>query len=285
MSSAVTGGPGPATASRITPGRNRVYLGFVVKGRDPTPLKGLGHEPIITEAMDRDAIIGQRRRHHGGRRPKKYRTYPLVGVLHHECGQRLHAQTRTNRGEQWSYYICRRCGVSVPGIEAEAAVLDAIATMRLPQRAIDRARDALADRLRVPRGNQADAQRSRLLVRLGRLRQQHEWGDITDVEYRAKVRETESLMAELPDGDKLVLFDQHRRVIETMAANIAAASPALGGELVRKVVLTVTARGRTVDSQDIEWSPAVLPFFQMLEVPPDGLEPPTQALGRPRSVH
>jgi hypothetical protein len=51
-----------------------------------------------------------------------------------DCGQRLHAQTRTSRGEQWSYYIFRRCGMSVAGIEAETVVSNAIATMRPPTR-------------------------------------------------------------------------------------------------------------------------------------------------------
>jgi hypothetical protein len=99
---------------------------------------------------------------HAGRRPKKHRTYPLVGVLYHDCGQRLHAQTRVSRGQQWSYYIYRRCGTSVPGLDAEAAVFAAIATMRLPAKAIDRARDLLGDRLRVPRRGLADRQRERL---------------------------------------------------------------------------------------------------------------------------
>jgi hypothetical protein len=40
---------------------------------------------------------------------------------------------------------------------------------------------------------------------------------------------------------------------------------------------------------EIEPVPAARPFFAAREslslAPPDGLEPPTQALGRPRSVH
>ena len=65
--------------------------------------------------------------------------------------------------------------------------------------------------------------------------------------------------------------DELRRDVKTIFANIAATSLNLRGELVRKVVLSVTARGRSVDASDIEWSPAVLPFFQVLGAPPDGL--------------
>ncbi len=43
------------------------------------------------------------------------------------------------------------------------------------------------------------------------------------------------------------------------------------------------------DAYEIEPVPATRPFFaaadSLLLAPPDGLEPPTQALGRPRSVH
>ena len=48
----------------------------------------------------------------------------------------------------------------------------------------------------------------------------------------------------------------------------------------------VTANDGTVDTATITYTPPVRPFFGVpVMAPPDGLEPPTQALGRPRSVH
>jgi hypothetical protein len=40
------------------------------------------------------------------------------------------------------------------------------------------------------------------------------------------------------------------------------------------------------DPQQIVWAAPVRPFFEsaLLEAPPEGIEPPTQALGRPRSI-
>ena len=266
--------------------RRLVYLGNVTRGRDGDVESVAGrHEPIITDDMDRASTAGQRQRFHAGRRPKKHRTYPLIGLVHHECGFRLHGQTRVARGHEWRYYVCRRCGVSVGGVEAERVVFDAIGTMRLPEKAIDRARDVLADRLKVPRGGLVDRQRQALLTRLANLRKQHEWGDITDDEYFAAKRQVAAMLAEVPAIDKLVLFDQHRRVLTTMVANVEAASPPLRAELARRLIRRIVARGRKVSVQDIEWAGPVKPFFLPLEAPPDGFEPPTQALGRPRSIH
>jgi hypothetical protein len=124
----------------------------------------------------------------------------------------------------------------------------------------------------------------RLTTRLEQLRKQHEWGDIGDEDYRAKRRETELLLANVPDADKLVVFDKHRTVIETMAENLDRATPAQKAELVRLLAERIVARGRTVAAVDIKWAGPVRPFFAV-GAPPDGLEPPTQALGRPRSVH
>jgi hypothetical protein len=173
----------------------------------------------------------------------------------------------------------------VNGEQAEAVVLGALASMRLPDAAIDRARDLLADRLRIPRGGLADRQRGRLNNRLVALRKQHAWGDITDEEYLADKRETEAMLSEVPDADELVLFD--RKVLETMAANLAVASLERKAELVRMLAETVLARDRTVSAADIEWRGPVRPFFatMLLEAPPDGFEPPTPALGRLRSIH
>ena len=88
------------------------------------------------------------------------------------------------------------------------------------------AREVLAERLRLPKTDVLDDGRQRLLRRLAALRSQHEWGHIDDAEYTKKTRETNTMLATMPSADRMVSFDQHRDVIETMAANIDAASGA-----------------------------------------------------------
>ena len=74
----------------------------------------------------------------------------------------------------------------------------------------DRARQLLAERLRVP---EHGGQRERMNTRLANLRKQHEWGDLTDEQYLSGKREVEAMLAALPTGDKLVLFDRYRKVM------------------------------------------------------------------------
>jgi hypothetical protein len=99
-------------------------------------------------------------------------------------------------------------------------------------------------------------------------------GDITDVQYMAGKRETEAMLAALPDTDQLVIFDQQRHVIETMAENIEQATLSQRQALVARLATRIVARGRTVNPSDIEWAGPVRLFFLMLGAPPDGPEPP-----------
>jgi hypothetical protein len=89
--------------------------------------------------------------------------------------------------------------------------------LTLPRAAIERARLILLERLQVPHTGSIDIQRKRLTNRLANLRDLYGWGDMTEGDYRAKVAETRRLIAEIPDEDKVVLFDRHRKVVESMA--------------------------------------------------------------------
>ena len=131
------------------------------------------------------------------------------------------------------------------------------------------AREQLRRRLAAPRERDTDRQRTRLQTRLEQLRKQHEWGDITDAEYRATRADTQRQLALLPDSDKLVLFDRNRRILTTMAANVRAATGAQRTELVGLLVERVVARDATVDPADITWTPPARPFFaaRWLECP------------------
>ena len=65
-------------------------------------------------------------------------------------------------------------------------------------------------------------------------------------------------MANLPDGNKIVLFKHSRRIMTTMAGNVSAASLSQRAELVRLLIDRVTAKSGNVD---IVWSGPARPFF------------------------
>ena len=256
--------------------RGRVYLGFVVHRRGLEERPGT-HEPILDEQTYRDGIVGvESRRRLRGRRPKAYRTYLLRGVLHCACGARMRGETRVSRGQEWRYYVCPvadgRSAIAdasgtlvpckarrVPADGAEAAVLDAIRGAVLPERVIDQAREELRRRLELPRRSVYEEQRRRLEVRLNRLTQLYGWGDIGEDEYRSGTEDAKRALTLLPDGDKLVLFDRHRRVLVTMAENIDAATPEQRRELVGLLVERAVAEDRALTS--ITWTPPARAFF------------------------
>ena len=73
-----------------------------------------------------------------------------------------------------------------------------------------------------------------------------------------------------------------------MSATLQGSTPEHQARLIRHIVeRVVIADGQVVD---VIVRLEARPFFadmreRMAMAPPDGLEPPTQALGRPRSVH
>jgi hypothetical protein len=73
---------------------------------------------------------------------------------------------------------------------------------------------------------QDDPRRRRLETRLSKLPKLYSWGDLTDEAYRREMAETRTMLAELPDPNKLVAFDRNRRVMVTMAEKPGAGGPA-----------------------------------------------------------
>jgi hypothetical protein len=175
----------------------------------------------------------------------------------------MHGEARAARGREWRYYLCRKCRIpSVPADDAEAAVIGAIKTMTLPQGAIDHARAELARRLEVPDADIVGTKRRRLETRLQKLLQLYGWGDLSEEEYRRQMGETRAALAELPDPDKLLVFDRNRRVMLTMAENVDRATPDQLTELVQLLVERVSVAGRAIDPASIEWTPPARPFFE-----------------------
>ena len=268
--------------------RGRFYLGFVVyrRGAEEHP----GRHPAIldelTWAVARKAVDA--RSTGKDRRSLRRRTYLLSGIITCCCGARLHGQTRSSRGLEWRYYLCRQCTApAIPAEEAEAALIDRLREMLLPPAAVEVAREELRRRLTLPSRGAADDARARLETRLTRLKAQFGWGDIAEVEYRANMEETRSQLALLPETDKVVTFDQVAGVVASLDTAMDTASPEQLKDLIKMLVQRVTTQQRAVAT--VEIVPAALPFFaprrNLLGAPPDGLEPPTQALGRPRSIH
>ena len=222
------------------------------------------------------------------RASSKRRVYLLTGIVECSCGRRLHGQTRSARGREWRYYLCRSCDApSVPVEDVDSAVLSRIRAMSLPACAIEAAREELRRRLSVPSRGASDDLRARLETRLSRLKSQFQWGDIDEAEYRGAMLETKAELALLPAPDKVVTFDQVASVVASLERAIDVASVDQLRQLIRLLVTRVSLRAGNIE--EIEFVPSALPFFapqpDLLMAPPDGLEPPTQALGRPRSVH
>jgi hypothetical protein len=130
--------------------------------------------------------------------------------------------------------------------------------MTLPPRAIDEARAELARRLDVPDGDLVGAKRRRL----ERLTQLFGWEELTGDECRRQMTDPRTMLAELPDPNKLVAFDRNRHVMVAMAENVGRATRPQLAELVQLLVERVQASGRTVDPASIEWTPPARPFFE-----------------------
>ena len=91
-----------------------------------------------------------------------------------------------------------------------------------------------------------------------RLRKQHEWDDLSDADYRSKRAKVMTDMALLPDGNKVIAFDRNRRVMASMAKNVAAATPLQKAELARLHIDRAVATNGTVA---VAWSGPARPFF------------------------
>jgi hypothetical protein len=134
--------------------------------------------------------------------------------------------------------------------------------MTLPPKAIDAARAERARRIQVPDPDLVGAKRRRLETRLAKLPKLYSWGDLTDEAYRREMAETRTMLAELPDPNKLVAFDRNRRVMVTMAENVARATRPQIAELVQLLVERVKAKGRAVEPGSIAWTKPARPFFE-----------------------
>ncbi len=156
--------------------RGRFYLGYVVyrQGAEERPGRHPAIIDLATWAAGRKAI--EARSSGTVRRSSKHRVYLFSGLIECACGARLHGQTRSSRGLEWRYYLCRRCDApAILAADAEGDVLSKLQELPLPPSAVQRAREELRRHLALPSRGTADERRARLERRLSRLKAQFEW--------------------------------------------------------------------------------------------------------------
>ena len=147
-------------------------------------------------------------------------------------------------------------------------IVQRIAGGVLPSHLIDVARSELRRLLTTPELVVGDRRRRRLTTRLEKLKQQHEWGDIDDDEYRAKRDETREALDLLPDGDRVKVFDAYRAQVLGLADAIGFAAPGRQEELCHIVLERVVVDDREIEA--VEWAAPVRTFFERQREYPQG---------------
>jgi DNA invertase Pin-like site-specific DNA recombinase len=293
--------------------RREVYRGNVTSRRGVEVIAGK-HPPILTPEEFRDACAGVERRIHrrGVRQAQAKRFYLLGGLVYCSCGTKMHGTAQKNRGKEWLYYVCpvaerRRAVLDADGNlivcnarrvragDADGFVTDALHRFRLPDEALEEVRAELFRRRKADKPGDLDRQRERLRRSEAALLEQHRHGYIDDEQLHREMTTVRRQLAALPSpDDKLVLFDRYRAEVKSFAEALDAAAPEKLRELVALLVERVETDARAVAR--VMWTGPARPFFVATAAeaaeravwgvaPPDGFEPPTPALGRPRSIH
>ena len=256
---------------------------------------GTQNEPIITPEQAHLAERAAHRRYRPGRYGRTGRVYPLARLAFCGCGLRLRTETRVSRGKGWAYYVCpgRRDGrcqeTAAPADRATAFVIEHLASHATPPGLVDLMREELG-RLRHLPGQELSGQRARIEQAMKRLGDRYVWGELEEADYRPQRRLLEAQLAELqaPADSNILAFDRAPTTLLHMGRILQDATPEHAEALLRHIVERVTIEAGKVVGIAVRME--ARPFFgdygtAVVMAPPDGLEPPTQALGRPRSVH
>jgi DNA invertase Pin-like site-specific DNA recombinase len=271
------------------------YLGQAVYRRGASMVPGT-HAPIITPEQAHLAERAAHRRHRPGRYGRTGRIYPLARIVFCGCGLRMRGETLVRPGRrEFRYYRCPgrrdgRCDSSNARAEnVERTVIEHLADHAAPPGLVSLMRAELA-RLRHLPGEGLSVQRARVETAMKRLGDRYVWGELDEPEYRLQRRALEAQLAELPApaDSNIIAFDRASKVLLPMAQIIREASPEHAQEIIRHIVEKVTIESGQVVGITVRLE--ARPFFddlgdRMAMAPPDGLEPPTPALGRLRSVH
>jgi DNA invertase Pin-like site-specific DNA recombinase len=254
--------------------RGAFYCGYVTYRRSHEQRPG-SHEPIITPEQRHLAERAARRRHRPGQVVAQHRAYPLRGlVICGHCERRMRGETHARASRRdYRYYRCpgRRTGEcpapNVNAVQAERYVIEKLARLR-----------------HVP-SEATSIRRGRLEATLKRLTDAFVWGHLEEADYRAQRREIEGKLSELPPpaDSNLIAFDQAAERLLPIGTILRETTPEHQGALIRHIVESVTLADGTDPS--ITLRPEARPFYSAAVAPPERFELPTQALGRPRSIH
>jgi DNA invertase Pin-like site-specific DNA recombinase len=271
------------------------YLGQSVYRRGASIVPGT-HEPIVSPEQAHLAERSAHRRHRPGRYGRTGRVYPLARIVYCACGLRMRGETLVRPGRrEYRYYRCpgRRDGrcssTNAAAGVVETSVIDHLADHATPSGLVDLMRAELG-RLRHLPGEELSGRRARVELAMKRLGDRYVWGELDEAEYRPQRRLLEVQLTELPApaDSNVMAFDRASTTLLPMAQKIRGASPQRAQEIIRHIVERVTIEDGQVVGIAVRLE--ARPFFddlgdRMAMAPPDGFEPPTPALGRPRSIH
>lgn len=193
--------------------RNPVYIGFtryherLIQGRHPQLVDAVTWQRVQDILKARYRVPGCEAR------PAVI--YPLTGLLHCECGARMHGSTVRRKGDrERCYYYCRSDGRYLPAEPLEAAVFSILQGIALP----DDWRDQLAQYYAGTKTTrELEQERAKLAARTERLAQVYVDGVIARDDYdreraaieAAATRLSSAQLARTQDiGDAVLSFDR-----------------------------------------------------------------------------
>lgn len=263
----------------------------------------LTHEPLWDDRLWRAIQKARKRAHRGGvNGGRKVNTYPFRRlVLCDRCGRRMYGESHAHKGEVPTLgYGCivAREQKACDQRFIQNATIEAIVTEALTAVSGHEVADwgSIAEALTI----EADAQglRPQRQLDVARIERQlaaakdlRLMGELSHEEYLSRTRALRAqLDADIPEGT--ITAEGLARAAERfddLARLWVAATPGERASIAQALFEEVRVRdGRVVSVRlaDPTFAHRFAAYSAAAdEVPPDGLEPPTQALGRPRSVH
>ena len=256
-------------------------------------------EPLWT-AEQWEQIQAVRRRHWRGSAGGRIRNvYPLRQLATCDrCDRRLYGEARDNVTymacvTQRERHACEQRGVRTSVLEDQIGTW--LAGLQIPD---DWRADA--ERLQAQMARAADEpkpdERARLAGQIERLQDMYQMGHVEREAYVAKRRalETELTGAPITSIAHVSVLEQAKRLLDDLGQLWGKATATERSEICQTMFASVRVRDQAIVEATLARPDDYLPLLassaahaQMTVglAPPDGLEPPTQALGRPRSIH
>ncbi len=256
-------------------------------------------EPLWT-AEQWEQIQAVRRRHWRGSAGGRIRNvYPLRQLATCDrCDRRLYGEARDNVTymacvTQRERHACDQRGVRTSILEDQIGVW--LAELRIPE-----TWRADVERLQAQMARSADEpkpdHRASLTGQIERLQQMYQMGHILLEVYVEKRRalETELTGAPITSIAHVSVLERAKRLLDDLGELWGKATPTERSEICQTMFASVRVRDQVIVEAKLARPDDYLPLLASSAAharatvglaPPDGFEPPTQALGRPRSIH